>query len=194
MRSWPCVRKSAASSLIAVLLATGASPAPACGAPAKKKSQEASLAGLRPGKDKLKTAVNIHGPYYRKAVPDSDSVLVWIDAAKHRSLRVEVDSQGVIRSVMVSAIDPLISDESQPVAALPSRTIATGKGLRIGYNVHDDVTETYGDPDGAANSVRYGHTVKVLSYSFEKSPQTMEFLCQVPGGRLLQVTLAAGGS
>jgi hypothetical protein len=157
-----------------------------------KKKPEGTLAGLRPGKDRLKTAVNLHGPYYRRVSPDSEQFVVWVDSSKHRALRLELDEKSVIRSVTVSVIDPLIGEEGRPDAPLPSRLIATGKGLRVGYNVHDDVKETYGEPDESSDAVRHGHQVRVLSYSFEKAPQTMELLCERPGGRIVQITLAAG--
>jgi hypothetical protein len=176
-----------------VILGLAAGTAGAGGSPEKKKKPEGMLAGLRPGKDKLKTAVNVHGPYYRRVSPDSEQQVVWVDTVKHRALRVSLDEKGIIHSVTVSTIDPLIAD-GKPDAALPSRLISTGKGLRIAYNVHEDVKETYGEPDSAEEGVRHGFAVRVLSYSFEKAPQSMEFLCQVPGGRLLEITLAAGGN
>jgi hypothetical protein len=194
MKSWRFIRGiTILAGVTAVIGGALTEPAMASSG-SKKKSQESSLAGLRPGKDKLKTAINLHGPYYRKVSPDSEQSVVWVDTMKHRALRVELDEKGVIQKVTVSAIDPLISAEDKQDAPLPSRMIATGKGLRIGYNVHDDVKDTYGDPDESTDGLRHGHNVRVLSYNFEKNPQSLEILCERPGGRLLEITLASGGN
>lgn len=163
-----------------------------------KRKNELTLAGLRPGRDKLRTATNIHGPYYRQVVPGADDVVAWVDKAKHRMVCVELDKDGVIESVTVSTIDPLIDQPSDPAkepdSALPSVKLATGRGIRIVYNVRSEVEETYGDPNSVGPSTQYGNDLTLLYYSFDwagpKVPQVMEVGCERTTGRVVQITLA----
>jgi len=163
-----------------------------------KRKNETTLAGLRPGRDKLRTAANVHGPYYRQVVPGADDVVAWVDKVKHRLVRVELDKDGVIQSVTVSTIDPLIDQPSdakkEPDAALPSVKLATGSGIRISYNVQSEVEDIYGVPTSISPSTQHGNDVNLLYYSFDwaglKVPQVMEVSCERTTGRVVQITLA----
>lgn len=189
MRSW---RGTEALAGLVVVAAAALCVSWAAAAAQKGQKSESTLAGLRPGRDRLKTAANVHGPYYRKVSPDSERELVWIDTAKRRALRVEVDDKGVIRSVVVSTIDPLISNnEGGADSPLPSRSIATGRGLRIGYDSFGDVKETYGEPDATAEELRHGLKVEAAHYVYDKAPEQLDFYCERGGGRILEIRLAA---
>ncbi len=163
-----------------------------------RRKNETTLAGLRPGRDKLRTAVNAHGPHYRQVVPGADDVVAWVDRKKHRLVRVELDKDGVIQSVTVSTIDPVIDQPSdlkkEPESALPSVKLATGRGIRIAYNVRGEVEEIYGDADSVGPSTQYGNDLTLLYYSFDwagpKVPQVMEVSCERTTGRVVQITLA----
>jgi hypothetical protein len=157
----------------------------------KKRKNESTLAGLRPGRDKLRTATNIHGPYFLKVKPDSEREVAWVDSMKRRVLRLELNEAGIIQSVTVSTLDSILdSPEKKTDAPLPSVKLATGRGLRIAHEGFGDVKDTYGDPDESFEAVRHGTTVEVMVYLFEKSPRLMEVSCERGGGRILQVKLA----
>ncbi len=192
MRFWLCV------SAVAVLLwmvPTGIADGTSAGG---KRQNETTLAGLRPGRDKLRTATNSFGPYYRKVVPGSDDVVAWVDKLKHRSVRLELDKDGVIQSVTVSTIDPLIDQPSdpkkEPETPLPSVKIATGHGMRIAHNVCSDVEATYGLANSNSPSTQHGDDLLLLYYSFDwagpKVPQVMEVSCERTTGLVVQITLS----
>ena len=192
MKLWLCA--SAAGMLMCMQPAGTSSEVAA----AAKRKNETTLAGLRPGKDKLRTATNVHGPYYRQVVPGADDVVAWVDKVKHRLVRVELDKGKVIQSVTVSTIDPLIDQPSdpqkEPDSALPSVKLATGRGIRISYNVRSEVEEIYGDANSVGPSTQYGNDLTLLYYSFDwagpKVPQVMEVGCERTTGRVVQITLA----
>jgi hypothetical protein len=163
-----------------------------------KRKNEITLAGLRPGRDKLRTAVNVLGPYYWQVVPGADDVVAWVDKTKHRLVRVELDKNQVIQSVTVSTIDPLIDRDNdpkkEPETPLPSIKLATGHGMRITHNVCSEVEHTYGDATSSGPSTQYGKDLSLLYYSFDwagpKVPQVMEVSCARTNGVVVQITLA----
>jgi hypothetical protein len=189
-RFWLCVNAAA-------LLCT-APAGIAGGAGVSKRQNELSLAGLRPGRDKLRTATNVLGPYYRKVVPDADDVVAWVDKGKHRLVRVELDKDGVIQSVTVSVIDPLIEQASdpkkEPDTPLPSLKLASGRGIRVTHNVCSEVENTYGPPNSEGPSSQHGNDLRLLYYSFDwagpKVPQVMEVSCERTTGIVMQMTLS----
>jgi hypothetical protein len=192
MKSWLCV--SAAAVLLWVV------PARTTGEDREepKRKNETILAGLRPGIDKLRTAVHVHGPYYRQVVPGANDVVAWVDGTKHRLVRVELDKDEVIQSVTVSSIDPLIDQPSDPrkvpETPLPSFKLTTGRGVRITQNVCSEVEYTYGEPNSNSPSMQHGNELSLLYYSFDwagpKVPQVMEVSCARSTGRVVQITLA----
>jgi hypothetical protein len=164
-----------------------------------KRQNEVTLAGLRPGRDKLRTATNIHGPHYRQMVPGSDDVVVWVDRVKRRVLKLELDKEGVIQSITVSAIDPIADQPTEdrkknPDAPLPSVLLATGRGIRIAHDRRTDVIHTYGEPNSAGPATQYGWELELLYYQFDwagsKVPQVMQVSCEKDTGKVVQITLA----
>lgn len=192
MKFWLCV------STAAVLL--WVAPAGIAGGDREepKRKNETTLAGLRPGKDKLRTAVNVHGPYYRQVVPGANDVVAWVDGTKHRMVRLELDKDEVIQSVTVSAIDALIDEprdpKKEPETPLPSVKLTTGRGVRISRNVCSEVEYTYGKPNSSGPSTQHGNELTLLYYSFDwagpKVPQVMEVSCERSSGIVVQITLA----
>ncbi len=189
---WLCV--SAAVTLLWIAPAKTASEA----GDGPKRQNETTLAGLRPGRDKLRTATNVHGPYYQQVVPGANDVVAWVDISKHRVLRVELGKEGVIQSVTVSSIDPIIDQprdpKTNPDVPLPSVLLATGRGMRIGHNVCSEVENTYGKPNSSGPSTQHGNDLLLLYYSFDwagpKVPQVMEVSCERNTGLVVQITLA----
>jgi hypothetical protein len=176
---------------VVLSLVVGEEPSAAAQAAGKKRQNETSLAGLRPGRDRLRSATNIHGPYFLKPTPGSEREVAWVDTMKRRVLRIELDEKGMIQSVTVSTLDPLLdSPEKKADAPLPSIKLATGRGLRVVHEGYGDVKDTYGEPDDAFEGKRHGISVDVLSYSFDKAPRFLEVSCERGGGRIVQIKLA----
>ncbi len=190
MRFWLCVSATA----ILIWFA----PQGIAGGNGDKKKNETSLAGLRPGRDKLRAATNAYGPYYRKVLPDSDDVVAWVDKKKHRVVRVELDKEGVIQSVTVSTIDPLIDQPSDhkkiPQTPLPSSELTSGRGIRVAHSVCKEVERTYGPANSDGPSTQHGNDLRLLYYSFDwagpKVPQVMEVSCERTTGTVVQITLS----
>ncbi len=150
MKSWLC------ASAAALLLGGAFAALAATPSGEQKRRNELSLAGLRPGRDTLRTATNLHGPHYREVVPGARDVLAWVDIAKHRVLRVELGPSDVIQSITVSSIDPAPDQPEHAKGArdvpLVSRQLATGRGIRIGHSVRKEVIEMYGEPNSSGPS------------------------------------------
>ncbi|HWQ03095.1 MAG TPA: hypothetical protein VNL38_01320 [Candidatus Nitrosotenuis sp.] len=156
-----------------------------------KRRNEIQLAGLRPGRDTLRTAANLYGSFYRKVKPDSELEIAWVDSVKQRVLRVELNEKGVIQAVVVSTLDPLTSDPDHKTdTPLPSPKLATGRGLRIAHENYGDAKDQYGDPDSSEEGKRHGITVEVMTYTFPKEPRFLEIACERGGGRIVQIKLA----
>ena len=191
MKFWLCV--GAAAMLLWIAPAGHAG-----GTGGGKRQNELTLAGLRPGRDTLRTTTNVFGPNYRKLVQGADDVVAWVDTVKHRIVRVELDKDGVIQSVTVSSIDPLIDEPSDPKkrpdTPLPSIKLATGRGMRVAHSLCSEVQDTYGPPNSSGPSTQHGNDLLLLYYSFDwagpKVPQVMEVSCERTTGRVMQITLA----
>jgi hypothetical protein len=162
------------------------------------RKNETILAGLRPGRDKLSKAVKLLGKNYWQVVPESDDVVAWVDKAKRRMVRVELDKDEMIQSVTVSTIDPLIDRENDPKAEpetpLPAARLATGQGIRIAQSVCREVENTYGEANSSGPSTQHGKDLSLLYYAFDwagpKVPQVMEVSCARSNGVVVQITLA----
>ena len=159
-----------------------------------KRHNELSLGRLRPGKDKLEAAVALYGSNYRRAVPDSDDVLAWVDARRGRVLRMEVSSEGIIESVTVSAIDSWLGEGGRgPQASLPLKMLVAGRGLSLG-DPRERVLKLYGPPASTGPSTQDGRELELLFYTFDWAgsdvPQAMEVTCDRSEGRVVQITLA----
>jgi hypothetical protein len=159
-----------------------------------RRHNEVSLARLRPGKDKLATAVTLYGSHYRRAVPDSDDILAWVDARRGRVLRIEVGSDGIIDSVTVATIDFWVGKAGgSPQASLPVKVLAAGRGLSLG-DPREHILKLYGPPASQGPSTQDGRELELLFYAFDWAgsdvPQVMEVTCDRAEGRVVQITLA----
>ncbi len=172
---------------------TGALAAAARAAGARRN--ELRLAHLQPGKDKLAAAVALYGPSYHRVFPDSPDLLAWVDRRNGRVLRVDVGEDGIIQTVSVSAIDSLLDDERPgPAPLLPSKPVATGRGLELGDR-RERVVTLYGPPNSTGPSTRGARELELLFYAFDWAgsdvPQVMEVYCDQEAGRVVEITLAA---
>ena len=190
MKSWLCASALAACVTFAGaptrLAAQGSAPA--------GRVNELLLAGLRPGKDTLAAAERRYKPKYSLARLTNDNVREWVDACRGKSLRVELDAKGSIRSVTISALAPRDAKCVEKRGDFLSQSSwATGRGLRLG-EPRDRVIDYYGEPNSSGPSVKGGRELELLSYTFDWAgpgvPQVLEVSCDRATGRVVEITLA----
>jgi hypothetical protein len=159
---------------------------------AAQRSNELTLAGLRPGKDAIVRARQL----YQKIDPKSsthDKQTIWLDPCHKQLLAVDFDDDQRIQVVRASEA-PSAADCS---AAAPSLW-KTGRGLRVRDSV-SKLAGLYGEPDSRSPSTKGGQPLELWYYAFDWAgadvPQVMEVLCTVEKngqpGRVVEITLAA---
>jgi hypothetical protein len=189
-KSWRCADVRAAALALALPLAVAAAPQ----AGLSGRANELTLAGLRPGSDKMGPPAKLY-----RGLPlasQSDGVFLWGDECIHWELRVEVDEGGVVQVVTV---DSSYAPDSKakcpaPSSAAPRRKLLqTGHGLSPG-DTRERVIELYGKPNSAGPSMRGSCELDLLYYAFDWAgthvPQVMEVYCDHTTGRVVEITLA----
>ena len=160
-----------------------------------KRANELSLAGLRPGHDKLASPQKT----FRELDRDESETdaLLWGDVCTHRELQVEVDANKVVQTVTVdTGYKPEIMAKCQAVVMAPSRLklLASGHGLQLG-DPCSRMVEIYGKPESESPSVRGSEQLELWLYSFDwvgaDVPQVMEVSCSVSSRQVVAITLAA---
>jgi hypothetical protein len=180
-----------ASVASALALAVPAAP-PAGGS---KRANELSLAGLRPGHDKLASPQKVFRELdHDESVTDA---LLWGDICTHRELRVEVDANKIVQTITVDTnYKPELMAKCQAIAMAPRRLklLASGQGLQLG-DACSRMAEIYGKPQSESPSVRGSEQLELWSYSFDWAganvPQVMEVSCNVSSQQVVAITLAA---
>jgi len=175
-------------------VAAGFSPA-APGAREKSRANELTLAGLRPGQDKLEAPQKIFRSLERdEAATDA---LVWGDICTHRDLRIEMDSEHLIRTVTVSSFyKPENAAKCAAIVMAPERLreLKSGHGLLLG-DACSRVVEIYGKPDSESPSVKGSDKLELYFYSFgwagSDVPQVMEISCNRATYQVVEMILAA---
>jgi len=175
----------AGSSLVAQQKPT---PKPA----ASHRANELTLAGLRPGRDKVTRAASLYNSIDSKS-STNDSQTVWKDSCRKQLLAVDYDGDKRIQVIRAGYV-PLTAD----CVSLPPGPWKTGLGLRVSDPV-PKVTQLYGPPDSKSPSTRDGQPLELWYYAFDWAgpdvPQVMEVLCtrEQDGkpGRVIEITLAA---
>ena len=179
-------------SSIAMVLAT--IPA-ALGLANSKRAHELTLAGLRPGHDKIVSPQKT----FRELDRDESTTdaLLWGDVCTHRELRAELDASKVVQTVTVDDnFKPDIMAKCLPIVMAPSRLklLATGHGLQLGDSC-DRVAGIYGKPESESPSVRGSEQLELSLYSFDWAgagvPQVMEVSCDASSKKVVAITLAA---
>ena len=177
-----------------VAMVSAAIPA-ARGLANSKRAHELTLAGLRPGHDKIAAPQKSFRELERdESVTDA---LLWGDICTHRELRMELDANKVVQTVTVdSNYKPGIMAKCLPIVMSPSRLklLATGHGLQLGDSC-DRVAEIYGKPESESPSVRGSEQLELSLYSFDWAgagvPQVMEVSCDASSKKVVAITLAA---
>jgi hypothetical protein len=160
-----------------------------------KRLNELTLAGIRPGHDKLVSLQKTFRELDRD-VSITDALL-WGDVCTHRELRVEVDADKIVQTATVDAnYKPEIMAKCQAIVMAPSRLklLATGHGLLFG-DPCTRVSEIYGKPESKSPSVKGSEQLELWLYSFDWAgadvPQVMEVSCSASSKQVVAITLAA---
>lgn len=188
MKLWPLA--SAATAFLALALFAGPQAREAYG-----RANELTLAGLRPGRDTLAAAEKRFGTKIRVTQDEGDDIKQWRDGCAGRSLRLEVDDQGVIQSATVSSLEqrnPDCREEGAP-SPLGIEQLKTGRGLALGQT-RKRVVALYGEPNSEGPTTVEGREFELLFYAFDWAgtdvPQVMEVTCERGTGRVRKITLA----
>jgi hypothetical protein len=156
---------------------------------------ELTLAGLRPGRDKISAPTK----EFRDLEQDSaiTDAYVWGDICTHRELRVEADTDGVVKTVTVGAkYKPDIMAKCAASVSEPKRLklIASGHGLQLG-DACGRIEEIYGKAESRGPSVKGSDKLELYLYTFDWAgpdvPQVMEVSCDAATQTVAEITLAA---
>jgi len=188
MRFWASI-----SALGIVCALAGAQSPSASRSVAKRRVNEFTLAGLRPGLDRAATATRrFKEPPKCK---EGDGQLVWEDRCRSESLFLDVDKQGRIQTIRLAA---KTHDGKAECGEASRSRWATSNDLAI-RDPASRVLKLYGQPDSRSPSTKDGQQLELLYYAFDWAgptvPQVMEVLCTRDKdgklGRVVEITLAA---
>jgi hypothetical protein len=156
---------------------------------------ELTLAGLRPGHDKISAPAN----EFRELTLDAavTDAYVWGDICMHRELRVQVDDNRVVKTVTVgSKYKPEIMAKCAASVMDPKRLklIASGRGLQLG-DACGRIEEIYGKAESRSPSVKGNDKLELYLYKFDWAgpdvPQVMEVSCDASSQTVMEITVAA---
>ena len=161
--------------------------------PARKRANELTLAGLRPGRDALAAALKRYKTKYAND-QDKGATREWADTCTGRSLVLESGANMVIQGITVSALGSQTGKcDNRSFDSLDMKDWVTGRGLQLG-DTQDRVAELYGEPNSTGPSVKGDKELEFLYYAFDWAgsdvPQVMEIYCARDTGRVVEITLA----
>ncbi len=188
-KSWRC---ASALALLSVMATPALSRAPQEKPP--RRANELTLAGLRPGKDKMPSASKTLGGIKGEILRDDAEAVHWRDGCNGRELRVERDENHVIQSLTVSKTPAVRDCTDKPTSGRADDAWKTGRGLAIGDKCAR-VVELYGKPNSRGPSVKGDVELELLYYAFDwagsEVPQVMEVDCERRTGQVVEITLAS---
>ena len=160
-----------------------------------ERVNELTLAGMRPGQDRvLASAKELQDLQRDPAITDA---YVWGDICTHRELRVDADANGVVKTVTVgSSYKPEIMAKCAASVTDPKRLklIATGHGLQLG-DACARIEQTYGKAESRSPSVKGSDKLELYLYTLDWAgpdvPQVMEVSCDAATQTVAEITLAA---
>lgn len=159
-----------------------------CGWGEEKAASELTLAGLRPGRDKLERAVALYGKRYTEAYPNTPDLLLWADLRKRLFLRLELREDKTIDAVTVASFGP----KDTPSTSLPASAAASGRGLRLGDRL-EKALRLYGPPYFQGLSTEGERELILVVHKFraeEDQPQILETSYDPKTQRLVKMTLS----
>jgi hypothetical protein len=160
----------------------------------RQRTNELTLAGLRPGRDALENALKRYRDRYLSSDRAASEMKQWLDACTGRALSLELDAKAVIQGITVSSLVPPGGKcEDRRFAALAVSGWVTGRGLRLGDPQHR-VVELYGEPDSTGPSIKGDRELEFMYYAFDWAgsdvPQVLQIHCARESGRVVEMTLA----
>jgi hypothetical protein len=186
-RFWLLVSAAAVMAALAMQVGSGAS--------GPKRVNELTLAGLRPGHDKISAPTKEFRDLTRDA--EVTDAYVWGDICMHRELRVEVDGGGLVKTVTVgSSYKSEIMAKCAASVMDPKRLklIASGRGLQLG-DACGRIEEIYGKAESRSPSAMGNDKLELYLYKFDWAgtdvPQVMEVSCDASSQTVAEITLAA---
>lgn len=161
---------------------------------APKRASEATLAGLRPGRDVLAAAFKRYKEKYLVS-KTSTSSKEWRDTCTGHSLALAIDPRSVIQQVTVSLLVPRDGNcDNRRFEFLNLDGWITGRGLRLGDS-RNRVVELYGEPKSSEPVVREDADLELLEFDFAWAgtdvPQAMQVYCERDSGRVVEISLFA---
>ena len=156
------------------------------------RANEFTLAGLRPGRDKLERAMQLYHTIDPKS-STNDSQTVWVDACAKHTLIVDFDNDKRIQVIRTG-----VASSPATCRAVSANVWRTGHGLGVGDSAAK-LLQLYGEPDSKSPSTRDGQPLELWYYAFDWAgpdvPQVMEVLStreeEGQPGRVIEITLAA---
>lgn len=149
---------------------------------------ELTLAGLRPGRDKLARAVALYGKRYTQAYANTPDLLLWADSRKRLFLRLELREDKTIEAVTVASFGPNVA----PVTTLPATVAASGRGLRLGAPL-EKALRLFGPPYFQGPSSEGERELILVVHKFkaeEDQPQILETSYDPQTRKLVKMTLS----
>jgi hypothetical protein len=193
LRSGRPVRSLLLASLMTSALATAQTPPkPTAREVPATRVNELTLAGLRPARDRVASAI----AKYKRPLDAKvgESFLIWNDNCRHCILSIDFDTRGRIQVIRATAA-PWLNADCSVRAPSPWKT---RHGLRLG-DTAAKILQLYGEPDSRSPSTKDGQPLELWYYAFDWAgpdvPQVMEVLCtkEKDGqpGYVVEITLAA---
>jgi hypothetical protein len=198
--SGPLLGRALFVGMLATALAYGqAAPKPVARKTVSHRTNELTLAGLRPGLDALEKAVEVNKPFGEKKKPQDDQT-AWYDACRNLWLAIDGDKAKKIVVIRVAHKPIQLPPEGGSLGdcgPMPPSPWKTGHGLRV-WDSASRVLKLYGEPDSRSPSTKEGQPLELWYYAFDWAgadvPQVMEVLCtrEAEGkpGRVVEITLA----
>lgn len=193
-RFWLCA--SAATASLIVVLNTHSAPQTGRQA-APKRTNELTLAKLRPGMDSLRRAQRV----YRRLEPQPNDkgAFVLHNMCYRNDLFLETDSAGGIKTIRLADDRSNAMVDCYEKGSTRPPLLATGLGLTT-FDSVSKVIALYGEPDSRSPSTKNGQPLELLYYAFDWAgpdvPQVMEVVCTAEKegkpGQVVEITLAAG--
>lgn len=162
---------------------------------ARSRVNELTLAGLRPGRDKI---IEPQKSFRELTLdPDSMDALVWGDICTHRQMRIELDADKKIQTITLTyGYKPEIMAKCLPSVGSPEvlKLVQTGNGLNLS-DACGRVRQIYGKAESESPSVKGGEKLKLFFYSLDWAgtnvPQVMEVTCNPATNHVVEIMLAA---
>lgn len=160
---------------------------------ASSRANELTLAGIRPGRDKIGRVFSIYGK--AKSGRKGETEFSWEVHCPPESLFVTTDQSGVVQAIQVDLQPDLLELDCE---RKPEISWKTGKKLENG-NLASRVIKLYGEPDSRSPSSKGKQQLELMYYAFDWAgpdvPQVMTVLCTVDKGgipgRVVEITLGA---